>query len=140
VEWTAVIANNGIGYKPQLMRKIVNDKGDTVFENKPQVLVSNIIDKKYLKIVQEGMRQTVTSGSGAQLVTLPIEAAGKTGTSQFDGSDPTRTHAWFTAYAPFNDPQIVITVLVEAGGEGHIASVPIVKKALKWWAENRYLH
>jgi len=139
-EWTAVIANNGTGYKPQLMKKIVNDKGDTVFENKPQVLVSNIIDKKYLKIVQEGMRQTVTSGSGAQLATLPVEAAGKTGTSQFDGSDPTRTHAWFTAYAPFNDPQIVITVLVEAGGEGHIASVPIVKKALKWWAENRYLH
>ena len=63
---------------------------------------------------------------------------GKTGTSQFDGADPKRTHAWFTAYAPFEDPQIVITVLVEAGGEGYVAAVPVVKEALLWWAENRY--
>jgi cell division protein FtsI/penicillin-binding protein 2 len=64
--------------------------------------------------------------------------AGKTGTSQFDGSDPKRTHAWFTAYAPYEDPQIAITVLVEAGGEGSSVSVPVVREALKWWAENRY--
>ena len=71
------------------------------------------------------------------MASLPITAAGKTGTSQFDGSDPSRTHAWYAAYAPYEDPQIAIVVLVEAGGEGHAASVPIVKNALEWWAKNR---
>ncbi len=68
--------------------------------------------------------------AGDPLQHYQMSAAGKTGTSQFDGSDLTRTHAWFTSYAPFEDPQIVITVLVEAGGEGHEAAVPIVKKCI----------
>ena len=72
------------------------------------------------------------------MAALPVSSAGKTGTSQFDGADPSRTHAWFTSYAPYEDPQIVIVVLVEAGGEGHAVAVPIVKDALKWWADNRY--
>src|SRR4029078_8381158 len=103
----------------------------------PKVLVEKFIDDENLKTIQKAMRQTVISGSGKQLADLPIEAAGKTGTSQFDGSDPARTHAWFTAYAPFDDPQIVITVLVEAGVEGSSVSVPVVKDALNWWAQNR---
>ncbi len=84
------------------------------------------------------MRQTVTAGTATPLKSLPITSAGKTGTSQFDGSDPTKTHAWFTAYAPYEDPRIVSTVLVEAGGEGNVISEPVVKDALAWWAKNRY--
>lgn len=137
-EWTATIANNGVGYKPQVVDKIIDASGKTVFENKPEVLVQKFVDEANLKIVQKGMRQTILAGSGSQLANLPISSAGKTGTSQFDGSDPKRTHAWFTAYAPFEDPQIVVTVLVEAGGEGHVAAVPVVKDALLWWANNRY--
>ena len=137
--WTATIANRGVGFQPQVLEKIL--KGDTeevLFEQKPQVLINRFIDLKNIKAVQEGMRETVTSGTARSLSALPIAVAGKTGTSQFDGSDPKRTHAWFTAYAPYEDPQIVITVLVEAGGEGSSVSVPVVKEALKWWAENRY--
>ncbi len=78
----------------------------------------------------------MTSGTARALNTLPVTAAGKTGTSQFDGSDPNRTHAWFTAYAPYEKPQIVITVLVESGGEGFSAAAPIVKDALAWCAQN----
>ncbi len=137
--WTSTIANRGVGFQPQVLKKVL--KGDTqevLFEQKPQVLISRFIDLKNIKIVQEGMRETVVGGTARSLSTLPIAAAGKTGTSQFDGADPKRTHAWFTAYAPYEDPQIAITVLVEAGGEGSSVSVPVVKEALKWWAENRY--
>ena len=138
-EWTCVIANNGIGFKPEVLNKVVDSgSGQVVFRNQPQVLVDKFLSNDNLKIIQEGMRETVLKGSGRQLATLPISAAGKTGTSQFDESDPSRTHAWFTAYAPYEDPQIVITVLVEAGGEGHIASVPVVRQVLEWWAKNRY--
>jgi penicillin-binding protein 2 len=137
-EWTATIANNGIGYKPQILNTVLDASGNTVFKNDPQVLIPKFLSDKTLKIVQEGMRQTVLAGTAKPLQSLSITSAGKTGTSQFDGSDPTRTHAWFTAYAPYEDPQIVITVLVEAGGEGNAVAEPVVQQALKWWAENRY--
>ncbi len=137
-EWTAIIANNGVGFKPQILNTVTNKDGKLIFQKSPEILVSKFADEKNLHVIQAAMRQTVTGGSGRQLADLPIEAAGKTGTSQFDGSDPKRTHAWFTAYAPFNDPQIVITVLVEAGGEGHAVAEPVVKNAFLWWAENRY--
>jgi penicillin-binding protein 2 len=131
-QFTAIIANNGVGMKPKILKKILGGK-----DFQPEVSVQKFLSDDILHLVQEGMRETVLSGSGRQLNTLSITAAGKTGTSQFDGSDPKRTHAWFTAYAPYEDPKIVITVLVEAGGEGHAVAVPVVKQALEWWAENR---
>jgi penicillin-binding protein 2 len=137
-EWTATIANNGTVYKPQIAGSVVDQKGNVVFKSNPEVLISNIASAKSLKIVQEGMRQTVLAGTAKPLQSLPITSAGKTGTSQFDGSNPDRTHAWFTSYAPYEKPEIVITVLVEAGGEGNAVSEPVVKDALQWWAENRY--
>lgn len=137
-EWISIIANNGTSYVPQVVNRAVDANGNVVMQNKPQVLVSNIASQQTLKIVQQGMRDTVLSGTAQPLKKLPITSAGKTGTSQFDGSDPNKTHAWFVAYAPFEDPQIVIDVLVEAGGEGNAVSEPIVQDALQWWATNRY--
>ena len=136
--WTSVFANNGKAYMPRILDKVVSGDGKTIFQSKPEIAVQGIADEKNIQIVQEGMRQTILTGSGRQLLTLPISSAGKTGTSQFDGSDPKRTHAWFTAYAPYENPQIVITVLAEAGGEGHSVAVPVAKEALQWWADNRY--
>lgn len=136
--WTSIIANNGVGYKPEIVNSITDSNGKIVEKIQPKVLIEKFASDKNIKIVQEGMRQTILAGSGRQLATLPITSAGKTGTSQFDGADPSRTHAWFTSYAPFEDPEIVVTVLVEAGGEGHAAAVPIAKQVLQWWAENRY--
>jgi len=136
--WTATVANNGVGMRPEIAARAVDQNGKTVWENKPAIDVSNIASLSNIKIVQEGLRQTVLAGTAKTLQTLPISSAGKTGTSQFDGSDPSRTHAWFTCYAPYEDPQIVITVLVEAGGEGNAAALPIAKEALQWWAANRY--
>lgn len=138
--WTSAIANDGTVNKPRLLKKVTSQSGEMVYEPKSELLVNAGIDPNHMLAIQEGMRENVigTNGSGRQLATLPVSSAGKTGTSQFDGSDPSRTHAWFTSYAPYEDPQIVVTVLVEAGGEGHAAAVPIAKNALKWWADNRY--
>src|SRR6185437_8492841 len=128
---------SGTGYVPQIAQKAEDQNGKVVWQSQPKVSISNIAPPDIFKIVQEGMRQTVTAGTAKPLNTLPITSAGKTGTSQFDGADPSRTHAWFTAYAPYEDPQIVITVLVEAGGEGNEVAEPVVKDALAWWAKNR---
>jgi penicillin-binding protein 2 len=137
-EWTAIIADGGIGYVPEIANEVLDQNNKTLWQNQPKVLVKDIASSANIKIVQEGMRQTVLAGTAKSLLSLPISSAGKTGTSQFDGSNPNRTHAWFTSYAPYEDPQIVITVLVEAGGEGNAAALPIAKDALQWWATNRY--
>lgn len=137
--WTAAIANDGMLNKPRLVNQVVDQTGKVVYKAQPENLIDSGVSLENIKVVQEGMRDNVASpkGSGRALDTLPISAAGKTGTSQFDGSDPSKTHAWYTAYAPYEDPQIVVTVLVEAGGEGHAAALPIVKNAIEWWAKNR---
>lgn len=134
---TAAIANGGTVYKPWLVQSVTNKDGKIVLQNKPEVLNSGFIDQKYLDIIQKGMRQTVTAGTARVLSDLPIAIAGKTGTSQFDGSNPSRTHAWFTSYAPFDNPKIVLTVLVEAGGEGSSTAVPVARDVYDWYSKNR---
>jgi penicillin-binding protein 2 len=136
-EWTSIVANGGTGYVPQIAKKVEDQSGKTIWQSQPKILVSDIASPEVFKTVQQGMRQTVLAGTAKPLQSLPITSAGKTGTSQFDGANPERTHAWFTAYAPYENPQIVITVLVEAGGEGNAVAEPVVKDALDWWAKNR---
>jgi cell division protein FtsI/penicillin-binding protein 2 len=78
------------------------------------------------------MRDAVTYGSARALSVLPFAAAGKTGTAQW--SSHKKTHAWFTGFAPFESPEIVVAVLVEEGGEGSSFAVPVAKDVLQaWW-------
>lgn len=135
-QWTAIIANNGVGYKPRLLRQVVDQSGRLIYKSEPEVIINNIAPPEIVKVAQEGMRQAVTSGTARSLSTLSAEVACKTGTSQFDGADPSRTHAWVTCFGPYSDAQLVITVLVEAGGEGHAAAGPIAKAGYDWCIKN----
>ncbi len=135
--WTAAIANNGSLTTPHLATGVLNDKGELVERFNFPELVSEVASLDNFKIIQQAMRQTVLAGSAQQLKNLKITSAGKTGTSQFDAADPNKTHAWFTVYAPYENPEIALTVLVEAGGEGHAVAVPITKAVLEWWSQNR---
>ena len=81
------------------------------------------------------MRETVISGSGNSLNSLPVESAGKTGTAQFFNNE--KTHAWYTSFAPYENPELVVTVIVEGGGEGHSVAVPITGEVLRWYFENK---
>lgn len=135
--WTATIANGGTIMKPFLLFQVFDASGQVAEEIKPEVLQERVFDQNYLTAAQQGMRQAVTEGSARNLRDLPIAAAGKTGTAQFDANNLNLTHAWFTSYAPFDDPQLAVTVLVEAGGEGSSTAVPVAKKIYQWWAANR---
>ncbi len=129
---TSFIAADGILYKPQLVDKIVS--GDlTIFEYKAKVLTSNIISSDKVQVVKEGLELVPkTGGTAWPFFSFPIATAGKTGTAEF-GDPKDRTHAWYTSYAPVNDPKIAMTVLVEGGGEGSSVASPIVKEAYRWY-------
>lgn len=131
--YVSVIANGGKLFQPQVVDKIIDSDGNVIEDISPKIIRENFIDGENLKWIQKGMRENVASGSGIALKDLPFEVAGKTGTAQYYGNK--KTHAWYVAYAPYKDPEIVLAVLVEGGGEGHTTAVPIVKEILKWYFE-----
>lgn len=128
--YTAAIANGGTLYYPRIVNRIRSIEGkEKIIE--PKITRSNFISKNVLDVVREGMRQTVVSGTARILNDLPVEAAGKTGTAEFGTGD--ETHSWFIAFAPYDNPEIAIAVLVEGGGEGNSAALPVAKDALGWY-------
>jgi penicillin-binding protein 2 len=127
----ASIANGGILYQPQIVDKIIDPEKNLNKDISSRIVRKDFIDPAYIKVVQKGMRQAVLTGSAQALADLPVKVAGKTGTAQFGSKG--ETHAWFIGYAPYENPEIVLTVLVEAGGEGHRAAVPVAKEVLEWY-------
>jgi len=129
--YTAAIANGGTLYQPHLVKEITDSHNNSTKKIQPKIIRSNFINSQHIQTVQQGLRQSVLSGSSRLLGDLPFTTAGKTGTAQFGNQE--KTHAWYSGYAPYKNPEIVVTVLVEAGGEGHAVALPIAKEALKQW-------
>jgi penicillin-binding protein 2 len=133
----AAIANGGTLYEPRIAKEVVSaDDGSTIRKIGVSVKEQNFISGEALRIVRDGMRRTITAGSGLSVFgkNFPVEVAGKTGTAQFGNEK--KTHAWFTSFAPFGDPKIVIVVFIEGGGEGYQTAAPVAKAAYQWYNEN----
>ena len=137
LSWTATIANGGKIWRPFFVGRGGREGGGGK-RNEPHLLGELPASAENIKIAQEGMRMAATGGTAITLSRLPITSAAKTGTAQFDARNRNRSHAWFTAYAPYEDPQIAITAIIEDGGEGGINTAPVVREILDWWAKNRY--
>jgi len=133
---TAVVANGGTLYRPRLVRELRPPNVLTGVLRLPVPVRSAIFSPDSLAIIRLGLRAAVRTGSARSLNTLPIPVAGKTGTAQW--SKTANNHAWFTGFAPADDPQIVITVIVEEGGEGSAVAVPVAAKFFMWWENARY--
>lgn len=133
--FTATVANGGTLYKPTLVSSLLDEKNQLVGDIEPSVIRQNFIDAYNLQVVREGMRQAVTAGSARSLGVLPVTSAGKTGTAQW--SSKKANHAWFTGFAPYENPEIVITVLVEEGGEGSVVGVSVAREIMQWYFANR---
>jgi len=131
VNFTAALANGGTLYRPHLVTKILDSNNKVIKEIEPEIINENFIDQKNIDIVKEGMRQTVTIGSGRSLNALPISVAGKTGTAQW--STKSLPHAWFIGFAPYENPEIAFVVLVEESGEGSAVAAPIAREIVDWY-------
>jgi len=129
--FTSVFANGGSLYRPHFIKQILTCEDLPYKETYIEPVREDFIDKYNIEVVRQGMRQTVTSGSARSLQSVGAEVAGKTGTAQWSSKKP--THAWFTGFAPFNNPELVITILIEEGGEGSSTAVPIAKEYLEWY-------
>lgn len=139
---TAVIANGGTLYKPQIIREIVNDKGEVIKPFEPEVIRRVPIDPRYMSLIQEEMLAVVDRGTAIVSKIDGFQYAGKTGTAEFcddvafktgicyQGIEIQPTHAWFVAYAPAQNPEIAISVYVWHGGQGSGVAAPITQRII----------
>ncbi|MCO6450608.1 MAG: penicillin-binding protein 2 [Caldilineales bacterium] len=139
-QMTAAVANDGYLYRPQLVAGITDSASHLVESKQPELIRQLDISPRNLAITREGMWMAVNWEHGtAKIAALPdVQVAGKTGTAEFydpelgrDGRGNLPTHAWFTAFAPYEDPEIVVTVFVYNGGEGSVVAAPIVRNILR---------
>lgn len=131
IKAVSAIANGGKLLTPQLLREVSSADGEVVQSFSPKVERDGFIASEHIAIVQEGMRQAVLYGSAQMMANLPVSSAAKTGTAQFSNNQ--KTHAWFEAYAPYENPQFAIIVLVEGGGGGYEIAEPIAHDIMQYY-------
>lgn len=123
---TCSIANKGILMKPYVVDCIKNSAGNTIKSFSPSAY-GNIMSEKEAAVLGELMTGVVEEGTASRLKGLSYTAAGKTGSAEY-GTVKGDSHAWFTGYAPANEPEICVTIIIEGAGAGGDYAVPIAKR------------
>jgi len=124
------IANGGHRYRPYLVSKITGSNGELIQNFGPEEVGKVPISESTLNLIRESLRDVaLEGGTGATAFRdFPVPIAGKTGTAENShGSD----HGWFIAYGPYEDPRIVVAVIVEQGGFGAGSAAPIARKIME---------
>ena len=147
---TAEVANGGDRYKPQIVKSVRSPEGKEIFRNEPVLAGRLPVSRETLDIVKEGLREVVAGAHGTAheyAYTPEIAISGKTGSAQVVGRKETpeeggagengeseiviEDHAWFVAYAPSDQPQIAVAVIVEHGEHGSSGAAPIAKEIIQ---------
>lgn len=132
----SAIGNGGTVYKPQILNSVISSLESSQQPLKtftPEVIRENFIDAENLQVVREGMKDCVQKayGSCVLLNSLTVDVAAKTGTAET--SRDGYYNAWVSAFAPYENPEIVFVVTIE-GVEGlQSATLPVARDVLDWY-------
>ncbi len=121
---TSTIANGGILMKPYLIDHIENHKGKVINNNLPNVY-GTLLEPSITRTMTEYMIEVVNSGTAKQGASEDFQIAAKTGSAENSAGD---AHGWFVGFAPADNPQIVIAILVENSGNSSYLAVPMAKE------------
>lgn len=142
----SAVANGGTLWKPFVLKNIITNDGTVVKKTSPRILKKLPISEEHLNIIRKALSGVVVEkrGTGYRARIPGIKVSGKTGTSQViqmksdeeeekKGEVPYefRDHAWFVAFAPSENPQIAISVIIEHGGHGGSTAAPIAREIIK---------
>ncbi len=120
----AAVANDGVMMKPYVLDQVETADG-TVVQNFGDAEYQRVMTAEEASILQRYMRAVVTDGTGTRAEGDSYQVAGKTGSAEFSASK--EPHAWFIGYADVEDPEIVVSVVVEEGSSGGSTAAPIAK-------------
>jgi penicillin-binding protein 2 len=132
---TAAIVNGGKLVTPHVVNRVIGPDGNIVrtIETRTQDVG---VSEQTLQIIKEGMLGSVQYGAGARASVASTTVGGKTGTAEFFKPSGVKSqHAWFTGFAPYNDPEIVVTVYFDVGVGGDKAA-PVAAKIIDYYMKN----
>ncbi|MBQ3590990.1 MAG: hypothetical protein II979_03545 [Clostridia bacterium] len=122
--YTTTLLNKGVRYSAHLLDRVSVYEGDVLFEAAPAVLEDKPISDEICEIVLEGMKNVMDNGSAARIFAgYPITVGGKTGTAQVYSTKS--DNAIMTAFAPYENPDIAVTCVIEQGYSGTKAGYSI---------------
>ncbi len=133
--FTAGLATNRL-VQPYLVERVTTSDGRNTFVHRSVVSRDHLISPAHLQIIHEGMRQTITAGTAKVLADLPVAVAGKSGTPEILGKR--KLNAIFTGYMPYDNPELVLTILIEEVPIGAVATLPLYKEIVKTYFAERY--
>ncbi|OGZ74030.1 MAG: penicillin-binding protein 2 [Candidatus Staskawiczbacteria bacterium RIFCSPLOWO2_01_FULL_38_12b] len=130
------IANGGTLYKPQIVQKVIDGSGENasiIKEFKPEIIRQNFIDTDNLQVVREGMLDGVRKsyGSSYMLNDIGVPVAGKTGTAEIGREGVFNT--WSSAFAPYDNPEIVVVSTIEEVAGLRAATLPVTHDILQYY-------
>lgn len=143
----SAIANGGARYQPLVLHHARRADGGVVQRREPRIVGRLPVSEQTLALVQKGLWRVVNGDRGtARRIRLKnVDIAGKTGTAQVfsrkKSEDNTKTpdeehlkpHAWFVAYAPAENPEIAVSVLIEHGEHGSSAAAPVAGELIRYF-------
>ena len=148
-EAIAIIANNGVAFRPHVAKSIENIKTGEVRQIEPQPTHTLAVKPEQLAVIRNALAGVPKEGTSARaFVGAQYASAGKTGTAQLfslkgekysasQHDERLRDHAWYIAYAPADKPKIALAVLVENGGFGAQAAAPIARAVFDYYLLGR---
>lgn len=130
------VANDGIMMQPMMVKEILSSKGKSLKKIEPKQL-GEVMTKDNAKIMKDLMKGVVSEGTGVNAAISGITVCGKTGTADHkgDASKQTAPHSWFISFAPYENPQIAIAVIVEEGGVGGGIAAQITRELIKTYLQ-----
>lgn len=125
---TCAIANGGMLMRPYLLERVETSEKAVVKQFSPSSY-RRLMSEEEAQIMTGLMEEVVKSGTGTKLSGLSYTAAGKTGSAEYN-QVKTDSHAWFTGFAPAEEPQVCVTIIIEGAGSGGDYAVPVAKRIL----------
>lgn len=123
---TCAVAGKGTVMKPYVVERVENSAGSVIKSFGPSSY-KKIMSEEEAAILSDLMSDVVTEGTASRLKGLSYTAAGKTGSAEY-GTVKGDSHAWFTGFAPVQNPEICVTIIIEGAGAGGDYAVPIAKR------------
>ncbi len=135
------IVNNGVIYRPTVIREIRDPEGKVLWKNRKKVWKVVKGKQEDFAVIRRALREVVRKGTGTKAFSRIVDLAGKTGTAQVSGLRGRkkkkklpwrlRDHAWFVGFAPYRDPKFIIGVVVEHGESGGKVAAPIARNIME---------
>lgn len=129
---TCAIANDGVLQHPYVAEHVENANG-AVIKRFSSPGTTKMMSAQEAEILKGLMRAVVETGTGTKLLDKPYTAAGKTGSAEYNSERD--SHAWFTGFAPVEDPEICVTVIIEGAGSGSDYAVPMARRVFDAYFE-----